>query len=256
MRELVTHRYVVLRQAIDGVRHRYAGGGFGLAWLLLGPLTNVLLYGALASFLIPLNHRPSAVGLHLCSGLLPWLALTDGLSRGTQSLVRNAATLRAVPMPTAVVAAAAAVETLLTVGVAMLVVACMSLAAGTVRVGSIVVLTLVGLLMATLALGLTLILATLRVFFADVPEALRFVLVLAMWAVPIVYPVTLVPANLRAVMELHPFDPFLAALRWALAGGVLPGAQSWTLMLVWPLVLLSAGAWVATALEADVRDTL
>ena len=92
------------------LRDRYAGSGIGVFWNILVPLIQIAIYIFIFSAI--LGARAVAGGsslpprfafvLFLCTGMLPWLSFADSISRGTQSLVRNASYLQKMALPEAI----------------------------------------------------------------------------------------------------------------------------------------------------------
>ena len=65
-------------------RGRYAGSFFGLAWSFAHPLWQLALFSFVFSFVlrIPLTgERTEHFALFLFCGLLPWMALHEGVAR-------------------------------------------------------------------------------------------------------------------------------------------------------------------------------
>src|SRR5262249_1669809 len=97
-----TYRKYILTNALMEVRTRYAGTSLGVVWHIIYPLTVVLVLGAvLSGALVSRNPRLGALGagLSIGCGLLPWLAFSDALSKGTSSLLDHGLYLRKLGIP-------------------------------------------------------------------------------------------------------------------------------------------------------------
>ena len=102
--------------------------------------------------------------------------------------------------------------------------------------------------------GLAFLLASLQVFIRDVEHVLMPVLMILMYLTPILYPLSLVPDELRPWVAANPFAWLVARLRDALLDGRL--ALQWTdaAMLAGAVVVLLGGRWVFLRLSPHFED--
>src|SRR6185369_8450333 len=67
----------------------------GLAWAILQPLSLVVLYWFVFTFMIPRGPGGGDGYIYfLISGLIPWLAINEGIIRSTTSIVENSTMVR------------------------------------------------------------------------------------------------------------------------------------------------------------------
>jgi lipopolysaccharide transport system permease protein len=71
------------------------------------------------------------------------------------------------------------------------------------------------------------ILGVLNVFFRDISYAMPTVLQILFWINPIVYPITILPNNLRYIVELNPLYPFITAYHNIIVYGLAPELTIW-----------------------------
>lgn len=111
------------------------------------------------------------------------------------------------------------------------------------------------LLLAVLtALGVGLWLSALNAIYRDVRYVLPFLVQFWMFASPVVYPVSLMPAKWRWVYSLNPMAGVIEGFRWSLAGrGDPPGHLILVSSGVVLLVLLSGAAYFQK-METTVAD--
>src|SRR5580700_10162767 len=88
---------------MSDLRHRYAGTGMGIAWNVIHPLGIIVIYSIVFSSIMK-NRLPGHPGIlaytvYLCSGLFPWLAFSDCVTRGCGSFISNANYLKKLPIP-------------------------------------------------------------------------------------------------------------------------------------------------------------
>jgi len=120
---------------------------------------------------------------------------------------------------------------------------------------SIVWLPALMLLALATAAGVGVWLAALNVRYRDVRYVVPFVVQLWMFATPVAYPASLVPAQWRAVYGLNPMAGVIEGFRWALAGGPAPGVITLVSAAV-VVVLIAGGAHYFRRLEGTFADVI
>src|SRR5215208_3917905 len=183
---LVHYRRLIWQSAVADLRHRYAGTGLGVVWNVVHPLALIVIYSIVFTAIMR-GRLPGEAGgrfgyvLYLCSGLLPWLAFAECLTRGTNAFTENATYLRKLPIPEHVfVARAAASATLgLAISFSLLLVIAPMLGLWPRRQWLFLPAPL--LLMQVLGFALGLLFGTLNVFFRDVAQLLGIALQVVLW---------------------------------------------------------------------------
>src|SRR5687768_16417075 len=120
-RGLLGHRRYIWRGALAELRHRYAGTGLGVVWNVLHPLALIAIYSIVFTTVmggsVPNQDNRFAHVFYLCSGLLPWLAFADCVTRGANAFAENATYLRKLPIPEQVFVARSATAATLGLGI-------------------------------------------------------------------------------------------------------------------------------------------
>jgi ABC-type polysaccharide/polyol phosphate export permease len=265
IRGLLNYRRFIWQSAVAELRHRYAGTGLGVVWNVVHPLALIAVYSLVFTALMR-GRVPGDVGgrfgyvLYLCSGLLPWLAFAECLTRGCNAFTENATYLRKLPIPEQVFVARAAASATLGLGISFTLLLVVSLALGLRPRWQWALLPLPLLSMQWLGFALGLLAGTLNVFFRDVSQLLGIALQVVLWTVPVVYVVDGLglPPWFLAALKWHPLYPPLEALRaWFLG---LPPTMSVPAtvagMIAWPAVATAAAAAVFGKLRREIRDVL
>jgi lipopolysaccharide transport system permease protein len=106
------------------------------------------------------------------------------------------------------------------------------------------------------ALAVSFWLATLSVKYRDISFAMTFLLQAVMYASPVIYPVSMVPASAQFFYQLNTMSAIIQGFRWALLGSTgAPGTTFW-LSTVAVLIALISGAYVFRRTERTVVDIL
>ena len=97
---------------------------------------------------------------------------------------------------------------------------------------------------ACFTLGCGLLLAPLAAFFTDTVELVTIVLTILFYLTPVFYPVSIVPPDLRWVVEANPVYWVLDIFRTPIYEGILPTVQTFALGAFIALAFLVVGAAV------------
>lgn len=252
------YRGFIARNALSDVRNRYAGSAMGVAWNVLNPLAQILIYSLVFSHLMAARVPGGGAGfaLYLCAGLLPWAAFADCVLRGANAFIDNAPYLKKLPIPEQVFVAQSAAAATLFLGISMTLLGLVTVIMGGRLSPAWLGVPVVLILLQSFGFGLGLIFSTLNVFLRDIGQALVIVLQLWMWLTPIVYVEEILPPGLQAAARYNPAYPFIDALHRMIVGGAWPAAWQWPVMLAWAAAAPLAGYLVMRRLRPEIRDAL
>ncbi|HEX4123239.1 MAG TPA: ABC transporter permease [Tepidisphaeraceae bacterium] len=259
MTSLYHYRRFIWQRAVAEVRHRYAGTSFGVVWNVLHPLAVIAIYSAVFSQLMParipgVNNQFAHV-LYLCSGILPWLAFSECVTRGASAFLDNAMYLKKLPMPEQVFVASTAASATLGLAISFSLLLAVALALGLRPNQYWLLLPIPLVLLQVLGFALGLLLGTLNVFFRDIGQFLVVSLQLVFWTVPVVYMTDQVPVP-GWVFRWHPLYPPLNAIHDLFLFSRLPDKATCIGLVAWPAIFLSMGWLAFSRLRGEIRDLL
>jgi lipopolysaccharide transport system permease protein len=104
--------------------------------------------------------------------------------------------------------------------------------------------------------AVSLCLAPLQAIYRDIGVALPFVLQIAMYLSPIVYPANVVPESVRWLYQLSPVAVMVDAMRWALVGSEPPSTAGIAFTLALTVLLFWAGRNIFRRLEGTLVDRI
>jgi ABC-type polysaccharide/polyol phosphate export permease len=235
---------------------RYLGSVSGLLWALLHPLALLAVY----YFVFTKVFRTTGLAgqsflAFVAVALWPWLAAQEALQRGTVSLASYSGLIRKVAFPHEIVvyASVAATLTLQFAGyLAVLVV--LWIAGEPIRFEGLLVAVPLWAVLAIAVTGLALLLAALQVFIRDVEHVLMPVLMILMYLTPILYPLALVPEDLRSYVAANPFSWLVDRLRDALLDGRMTFQWTDGIALIAALALFGVGRAMFLRLSPHFED--
>jgi ABC-type polysaccharide/polyol phosphate export permease len=235
---------------------RYLGSVTGFAWALLAPLALLGVYQfVFTSIFKATSFAGTSFLAFVAVALWPWLAAQEALMRGTLSLPGYAGMIRKVACPHEIVVLASVAATfVLQFAGYVAVLGVLALAGQPIHLVGLVVAIPVWLIVAIAVAGIAFALAAVQVFVRDVEHVLAPVLMMLMYLTPILYPLSIVPENLRALVAANPFGWAVTRLRDALLDGSLSVEWSDIAALVVASLLFAGGRWVFNRLSPHFED--
>ena len=93
--------FLLKEMVIRDVRARYAGSGLGIVWAFALPILWMLLYTCVFSMVlrVPVEAGFASFPEFLMAALLPWMAVSEGISRSATCLIDNAALVKKTVFP-------------------------------------------------------------------------------------------------------------------------------------------------------------
>lgn len=233
------------------IRARYAGSRLGVAWAFAQPVFWILLYAWVFGVIlrIPVEKGFSSFPEFLLAGLLPWMAIQEGISRASSALTDNAAMVKKTVFP---------VETLvLSVVLAAVINEVIALAFFSIYLAWLGHLSVPWLLLAAPALVLQTVLtfgvacfaATVTTLVRDVAHGIGIALTVLFYATPIVYPAAMIPSRFRFLLAINPVAHLVEWYRRAFTLHVLPDPFS----VAYLILFAGAAAILGTALFFRAR---
>jgi ABC-type polysaccharide/polyol phosphate export permease len=256
---LIRFRFLLRELVTRDLKVRYAGSMFGFFWAFVNSLWQLGLYSIVFSAILRLElvgEGTQSFAAFLFAGLLPWMAFSEGLSRGTSSVVESAHLVNKLRFPSEILVIAAIVSALVHAGIAFAVFLTLRLAIGGV-LWSALPLFAVGLFFqVVLTLGFALLLAAAYVYSRDVVHGLTLVLSALFYLTPIVYPAAIVPERFDWAIQANPLSTVVATYRAFLLGSRLPTASALVLLAVIATGVLVVGIFTFRRAAAGFADEL
>ena len=218
MKEVWDYRELLYFFAWKDIKVRYKQTVLGASWAVIQPFFTMLIFtiffGRLAH--IPSENLPYPVFSY--AALVPWTYFANNISSISTSLVSNRGIMEKVYFPRIIVPLATIVSGLVDFSIAFLVLIVMMLYYGIFPTMAIIFVPLITLFSIVVALGAGLWLSSLNVLYRDVGYAIPFLVQFWLFASPIAYPSTLVPARWRPIYGINPMTGVVEGFRWALLG--------------------------------------
>lgn len=199
--------------ATTDFRLRYAGSALGYLWSLSKPL---LLFGILywvfqklLRFGTGVSHYP----LQLLLGIVLWSFFTEATQGATTVLVARGDMIRKISFPTIALPISVGMTAFIAMVFNLIAVAGFIMWGGVTPTLSWLLLIPLIAELCVLTVGMSFLLSALFVRFRDVGQIWELALQLLFYGTPIIYPLTLVPEHLRALIMLNPLAQIIQVAR-------------------------------------------
>ncbi|MEM7354380.1 MAG: ABC transporter permease [Acidobacteriota bacterium] len=238
---------------------RYAGSILGFFWSFAMPIWQLLLFTFVFSKIlgarisVELEHTES-FGIFLFCGLLPWMAIHEGITRSTTAVVDNAGVIKKARLPLAILVLAPTAGALIHEGIAAAVFMVVLAFLGELGWQGLPLLLVALPLQLALTVGLGFLACAIHTFFRDTAQVLSMLLMGWFYLTPIVYSVHLLPEDVRHWFEINPLMPLVNLYRQALLGDELVWVPGTGQLIVVAGVILWLGVGLFGRLEKIFVD--
>ena len=216
--ELWHYRELLYFLTLRDIKVRYKQTVMGLAWVIIQPLTTMIIFTLVFNRFVRLDTGALPYPLFALSGLLLWLFFANAVTNSTNSMVSNTNLITKVYFPRMFIPAASVGAGLVDLAVAFLLLVALCIYYGVALTLNLLLVPLFIMLMALLALGVGLLSAAMTVKYRDLRHALPFIIQLWMFASPVIYPASVVPVQWKWLLLINPVAGIIEGFRASLTG--------------------------------------
>jgi lipopolysaccharide transport system permease protein len=254
LREMWEHRELLYFFVWRDLKVRYKQTAIGVAWVVLQPLLAMLVFTLFFGRLAKMPSEGLPYPVFYYAALLPWLYFATSLTNATNTVVEHEKVITKVYFPRIFLPFSGVLSGLVDFGAGfVLLIGLILYYRQTPTIATLLVPVFLLLAVFT-ALAVGLWLSALNAIYRDVRYVTPFLVQFWLFASPVAYSSTLVPARWRWLYGLNPMAGVVEGFRWALTGhGQAPGA----LVLVSAatvLLLLGGGAIYFQRMESTIAD--
>jgi ABC-2 type transport system permease protein len=247
------YRYplILLRaMVITDFKLRYQASLLGYLWTLLRPLAIfTILYIVFVKFL-RLGTSVPYYPVYLLFGIVLWGLFLESTSQGMGSIVQRADLLRKISFPRYVVVLSIGASVLISFGLNLVVIVFFMILLRVPVRPDVLWLPLLFLELIALSVSVAFFLSALYVRYRDLNYIWEVCMQAAFYAVPILYPLSLIPARYARLLILNPMAQILQDARYVL---VTPQTQTITQLYGTPWVrVIPVGITVALAVTSVI----
>lgn len=200
--EVFKYRDLLFNLTRRDLKVKYRGSILGFFWSLLNPILMTLVYSFVFSKVIRAGIEDFAV--FFISVLLPWNLLANSVNGGVTSVVGNAALIRKIYFPREILPLSVIFANLINFLLELLALFVFLLIKGYRFYLMLYLLPVALVIELVLVIGITLVVASLNVFFRDIQHLVGVLMMVWFFGTPIIYPLSMVPQEFHLLMILNP----------------------------------------------------
>ncbi|WP_350347321.1 ABC transporter permease [Agromyces sp. G08B096] len=210
LREIAGHREMLSLLVRRDLKARYKDSTLGFLWTLIRPLTQLLIYYIVIGKFLSAERGIPDFAVYVFTGLTAYGLFSEIVSGGTASIVGNAGLIKKIYLPREVFPLATVGSALFNFSIQLAILLAATLALVAFPIGPDLVYFIPGVLVLLIygtAFGL--LLAAVNVYLRDIQYLVEVLLLLLLWASPIVYSWEMVRDVLGAgpALEIYTNNP-------------------------------------------------
>jgi len=254
--ELWAYRDLVYFFIWRDIKVRYKQTAIGAAWAILQPVLTMLVFSLFFGRLAKIPSQGLPYPIFYYTALLPWMYFATAMQSATNVVVEQQRVITKIYFPRVVLPIASVLAGLVDFAISFAVLLALMAYYRMAPTGAVIWLPFFTLLAVLTALGVGLWLSALNALYRDVRYVVPFLVQFWMFASPVAYPSSLVPAKWRWLYGLNPMAGVIEGFRWALTGhgqppGILLAASSAAVVL-----LVLSGLVYYHAMEGTIADVV
>lgn len=254
LRELWQYRDLLYFLVWRDIKSRYAQSVLGVGWAIIQPVFNMLVFTIIFGNLASVSSDGVPYAIFNFAALVPWTYFANALSGAATSLVTSSSMISKVYFPRLLIPLAPALGKLVDFAIAMAILLLLMVWFPVTPNLNVLALPLLVLIMILAASGAGMWLTALSIQYRDISYALSFIIQMLMYASPVVYPASSVPAQFRLLYGINPMVGVIEGFRSAFLS---TNPMPWDLILVAglsALFLSVSGAFYFRRMERIFAD--
>jgi len=217
-RRIWESRELLLALTLRDVQIRYKQSLLGIGWAAVQPLLTMVVFSLIFGRVAKLPSDGLPYPVFTMVAILPWQFFQKSLTQGSISLVTLGGMMSKVYFPRLLAPLSSVLSGLIDFGIAFVILLGMMAWFGIVPgIGVLAVPALIALVI-LVSLSISLVLSGINVRYRDVQHTLPFLAQIWMYLTPVVYPLSMIPEQYRALYMLNPMVGVVEGFRWSLLG--------------------------------------
>jgi lipopolysaccharide transport system permease protein len=256
-RELWHYRDLLFYLTRRDIKVRFQQTVIGFLWIILQPIINMLIFYLILGILVKVPTDGVPYPIFFLSGYVVWQLLTQVINSCAYSLLGNISTIIKSYFPRLVLPLSSVLSALVDFFVSFVILLVFLIAnhyAITPRYFLLPILVVITVLFSS---GVGLLFGALMVVFRDTKNFLAFILLIWMYITPIVYPISIVPNDMKIYFYANPVTSLVDMYRWVFLGqGELPQASYLLVSFLVATIIWFMGALAFKSMENKIADVM
>ena len=247
LKSIIVNRELIQQLTKSEIIGRYKGSVIGIFWSLLNPMLLLALYTVVFSGVFKARWGTDEVqskaqfAMVLFVGMIVHSLFSETLVRAPHLIMANVSYVKKIVFPLEILPVIAMGTAVFHALMSTLVLtSAVALLNGSIH-WTMVLLPLILLPLVVLSLGLTWALASIGVFLRDIAHTINFAMTVLLFASPVFYPTSALPAYVQPWVMLNPLTFIIEQARAVIIYGELPNIVGWLLYSLVSLIVCWLG---------------
>lgn len=259
-RTIWNYRYFVLTSVRSDFKNRVSRSRLGFLWLIIAPLSQVLIYAFVLSSLmtqrLPGIDSTYSYPIYLLAGFQGWFLFIEVLNRCITVFIENGNVLKKIAFPRIALPIVVVISSLINNLIFLAIVLALYLVLEFTIAQSIIWLPVVIVINVMFAASVGLLAGILNVFMRDIGQIFGIVIQFLFWLTPIVYTMNIIPEKLHIILKVNPVFWIIESYHNVLVFGKPPDLYPMLIMGILSIFLLSIALLLFRKSSPEMVDVL
>lgn len=254
-KEIYQYREMIFSLVRRDLRGRYKASVLGFLWTFINPLCQILVYTFVFQFIMRTGIEQFYV--YLISGMIPWIFFSTAVSGGTMCIKNQSEMVKKIYFPREVLPISFVTSAFINMLFCFVMIFAVIIFSGRgFSVVALLFLPLVMIIEYIMALGFTMIVSGLTIYFRDMEHIVSVIMMAWIYLTPIMYTIDMVPEQLRGVYYFNPMTPVIQAYQQILYFEQIPKMGTLLLAGVFGIIVLIIGVVAFRKMERNFAEEL
>ena len=210
-KELYQYREFLKTSIRKEFRGKYKKSFLGVLWSFINPLLQLLVYALVFPFIMRVQVENYT--MFLIVTLIPWNFFNATVCQSTSTIIASSGIIKKVYFPREILPISNVTSNLLNFIISCIIIVAALFISGIGIGASIIYLPLIVLLQYIFSLAISFILSSITVYIRDLEYFVSVLMMLWFYLTPVLYEITMIPAQFRAIFNLNPMVHIITAYR-------------------------------------------
>ena len=236
------------------IKRKYARSYLGILWSVLNPLLSMAVLSLI--FTTIFKRSIENFPIYYLTGQIMWSLFSTATSTSMTAIVDNKTLMMKVKLSKQTFITARVLTAVVNFGYSLIAYVLMMLVFRVDPSLSMLLVIVDVLFLVLFSMGLSYVLATLYVFFADIKHLYTVLLTMWMYVSALFYPVESLTQVMRTIVEINPVYAYVAFARECVLQGTCPGPMRWLQIILWGVGSFACGYLVFRKNENNIMQKI
>lgn len=247
--KLIKYKFLIKQLVERDIKLKYRRSILGILWSVLNPLFMM----AIVSFVFTnLFSRIDNYPMYYMSGYVLWQFFTEATNQSLQTLVQNKKLIGKISVPKGIFPLCKVTSSFINLLFVLVAYIILLVVFRTPFSPTMFLMPLVLIYVYCFALGVSLFLSAMYVYFRDLKHIYSIIITAWMYLTPLFYPASIIPDNLRPIYNLNPLYNFITFNRNIMVEQTLPTVGIQLKSFIWAAGTLLIGWLIFRKLEKRI----